>query len=79
MLSVDRAIITRWRITRLPWPGIVTSVASVVTLVAIANLAGNWLDVYLVFFGEQPEILPSNLTAYRVWGAIAGIASAGSA
>ena len=31
----------------------------------------NWLDVYLVFFGEQPEIDPANIAAYRVWAAIA--------
>ncbi|MFJ9389248.1 hypothetical protein ACIRON_10550 [Nocardioides sp. NPDC101246] len=43
-------------------------------LLAVAKLAANWLDVYLVFFGEQPQIEPSNITAYRVWGAIALVA-----
>lgn len=44
--------------------------------VAIGNLVSNWLDVYLVFFGEQPRVLPSNVAAYRVWGTIVVLALA---
>ncbi len=57
--------------TRLPWLPLITALASVVALLAIGNLAMNWLDVYLVFFGEQPQVEPSNIAAYRIWGAIA--------
>ncbi|OIJ28890.1 hypothetical protein UG56_001290 [Nocardioides luteus] len=39
-------------------------------VVAIGNLMSNWLDVYLVFFGEQPQVMPSNVASYRVWATI---------
>ncbi|MET8523165.1 hypothetical protein [Nocardioides sp. NPDC004968] len=71
MLAFDRPASVRWRITRVPWFLVTTALASVVALLAIGKLAMNWLDVYLVFFGEQPEIDPANIAAYRVWGAIA--------
>ncbi|MDQ4113779.1 MAG: hypothetical protein M3306_22175 [Actinomycetota bacterium] len=71
MLAFDRPASVRWRITRLPWFRVTTALASVVAVLAIGKLAMNWLDVYLVFFGEQPEIDPANIAAYRVWGAIA--------
>ena len=70
MPVLDRPIITRWRVSRLHWLPAATVLASVVALFAVANLAANWLDVYLVFFGEQPEFEPSNIAGYRVWGAI---------
>ena len=71
MLAFDRPASVRWRITRVPWALVATALASVVALLAIGKLAANWLDVYLVFFGEQPEIDPANVAAYRVWVAIA--------
>ncbi|MFE3999620.1 hypothetical protein ACFX43_12580 [Nocardioides sp. YIM B13467] len=71
MLAFDRPASVRWRITRVPWFPITTALASVVAVLAVGKLAANWLDVYLVFFGEQPQIAPSNIAAYRVWGAIA--------
>ena len=71
MLAFDRPASVRWRITRVPWAPVATALASVVALLAIGKLAANWLDVYLVFFGEQPEIDPANVAAYRVWAAIA--------
>ena len=71
MLAFDRPASVRWRITRVPGFPVTTALASVVALLAIGNLGMNWLDVYLVFFGEQPEIDPANIAAYRVWGAIA--------
>ncbi|SDJ81599.1 hypothetical protein SAMN05428985_101585 [Nocardioides sp. YR527] len=74
MLAFDRPASVRWRITRVPWYPITAALSSVVALLAIGKLAANWLDVYLVFFGEQPQIEPSNITAYRVWGAITLVA-----
>ncbi len=74
MLAFDRPILTPRRIRRVPWAPVATGLASGVALVAITNLVSNWLDVYLVFFGEQPEVLPANVTAYRVWGTIAVLA-----
>lgn len=71
MLTSDRPVSVRWRLTRRQWSPFATALASVVVVVALGNLVMNWLDVYLVFFGEQPEIEPSNVAAYRVWGAIA--------
>ncbi|MER6975462.1 DUF6234 family protein [Nocardioides sp. NPDC000445] len=71
MLALDRPSGTRWRITRLPWLPITTSLASVVVVLALGRLATNWLDVYLVFFGDQPEIDPANIATYRVWATIA--------
>lgn len=71
MLAFDRPAGVRWRITRLPWFPVTTALASVVAVLAIGKLAMNWLDVYLVFFGEQPEIDPANIAAYRVWAATA--------
>ncbi|MER7301531.1 hypothetical protein ABTX24_17865 [Nocardioides sp. NPDC127514] len=71
MLAFDRPASVRWRITRMPWFPVTTALSSVVALLAVGNLATNWLDVYLVFFGEQPEIDPANIAAYRLWGAIA--------
>ncbi|MER7604991.1 hypothetical protein [Nocardioides sp. NPDC127503] len=71
MLAFDRPASVRWRITRLPWFPVTTALASVVAVLAIGKLAMNWLDVYLVFFGEQPQIDPANIAAYRVWAAIA--------
>lgn len=71
MLAFDRPASVRWRITRLPWFPVTTALASIVAVLAVGKLAMNWLDVYLVFFGEQPEIDPANVTAYRIWGAIA--------
>lgn len=71
MLAFDRPASVRWRITRLPWFPVTTALASVVAVLAVGKLAMNWLDVYLVFFGEQPEIDLANIAAYRVWGAIA--------
>ena len=71
MLAFDRPASVRWRITRVPGFPVTTALASVVALLAIGNLGMNWLDVYLVFFGEQPEIDPANIAAYRVWAAIA--------
>lgn len=58
----------------MPWTPVATVLASGVALVAIGNLVVNWLDVYLVFFGDQPQVLPANVAAYRVWGAIAILA-----
>ncbi|GGU40466.1 DUF6234 family protein [Nocardioides albus] len=71
MLTSDRPASLRWRVTRQPWAPIATALASLVVVVALAKLVMNWLDVYLVFFGERPEVETSNITAYRVWGAIA--------
>ncbi|MFD4323943.1 DUF6234 family protein [Nocardioides sp. NPDC058538] len=71
MLAFDSPVSTRWRITRQRWSPFATALASVVVVVALGKLVMNWLDVYLVFFGDQPEVDPSNITAYRVWGAIA--------
>lgn len=76
MLAVHRPILTLWRISRVPWAPPATVLASGVALVAMGNLASNWLDVYLVFFGDQPQVLPSNVAAYRVWGTIAFLALA---
>lgn len=71
MLAFDRPATIRWRITRVPWFPLTTALASVVAVLAIGKLAMNWLDVYLVFFGEQAEIEPANIAAYRVWTVIA--------
>lgn len=71
MLAFDRPASVRWRITRLPWFPVTTALASVVAVFAVGNLAMNWLDVYLVFFGEQPEIDQANIATYRVWAAVA--------
>jgi peptidoglycan biosynthesis protein MviN/MurJ (putative lipid II flippase) len=70
MLAFDRPILTPRRIRRVPWALVATVLASGLALVAIGNLMSNWLDVYLVFFGEQPQVMPSNVAAYRVWGTI---------
>ncbi|MER7556257.1 DUF6234 family protein [Nocardioides sp. NPDC126508] len=74
MLAFDRPILTPRRSRRVPWAPVATVLASGVALVGIGNLVSNWLDVYLVFFGEQPQVLPANVTAYRVWGTIAVLA-----
>lgn len=71
MLASDRRVSARSRLARLPWFAFATALASVVAVFALGRLAMNWLDVYLVFFGEQPEVEPSNVIVYRVWGAIA--------
>lgn len=76
MLAFDRPILTPRRIRRVPWAALSTVLASGVAVVAIGNLVSNWLDVYLVFFGEQPQVLPSNVAAYRVWGTIVVLALA---
>ncbi|NGN94213.1 hypothetical protein G5C66_15885 [Nocardioides sp. KC13] len=76
MLAFHRPILTLRRISRVPWAPAATVLASGVALVAMGNLASNWLDVYLVFFGDQPQVLPSNVAAYRVWGTIAILALA---
>ncbi len=39
---------------------------SLLALSAIPLFLFNWLDVYLVFFGETPTVEDSNVTAYRV-------------
>ena len=74
MLAFDRPILTPRQIRRVPWAPIASAVSSGVALVAIGNLLSNWLDVYLVFFGEQPQVQPSHVVAYQVWGAIAVLA-----
>ena len=74
MLAFDRPAGVRWRITRLPWFPVTTALASVVAVLAMGKLATNWLDVYFVLFGEQPQVQPANIAAYRVWGAIALVA-----
>jgi hypothetical protein len=79
MLDSDRRLSARSRLARLPWFACVTALASVVAVYALGKLAMNWLDVYLVFFGEQPEAEPSNVVAYRVWGSIALAALASGA
>ena len=76
MLVFDRPILTPRRVGRVPWAALATVLASGVAGVAIGNLVSNWLDVYLVFFGEQPQVKPPNLAAYRVWGTIAVLALA---
>ncbi|NYI77434.1 hypothetical protein [Nocardioides panzhihuensis] len=74
MLASDRRVSAPSRLTRLPWFAGATALASVVAVYALGKLAMNWLDVYLVFFGEQPEVESSNVVTYRVWGAIAFVA-----
>ena len=39
---------------------------SLLALSAIPLFLFNWLDVYLVFFGETPTVEDSNVTVYRV-------------
>jgi hypothetical protein len=48
---------------------------SLVALAAIPLFFFNWLDVYLVFFGETPTVEDWNVTAYRV---ALGILAAGT-
>ncbi|MFE7226249.1 hypothetical protein ACFU7D_15770 [Nocardioides sp. NPDC057577] len=74
MLAFDRPAGVPRLITRMPWFPVIAALASVVAVLAVGKLAANWLDVYLVFFGDQPQIEPSNVAAYRVWGAIACVA-----
>ncbi|MGY0385440.1 hypothetical protein ACWZJV_00635 [Nocardioides sp. WG-D5] len=74
MLAFDRPILTPRRVRRVPWAGVATVLASGVAIVALGNLVSNWLDVYLVFFGDQPKVLPANVAAYRVWGTILAVA-----
>ncbi|MEU0313646.1 DUF6234 family protein [Nocardioides sp. NPDC006273] len=76
MLASDRRLSARSRLAHLPWFAFTTALASLVAAYALGSLAMNWLDVYLVFFGEQPEVEPANIVAYRVWGAIALVAIA---
>jgi hypothetical protein len=71
MLASDRRLRAHSRLAHLPWFACATALASGVAVFALGRLATNWLDVYLVFFGEQPEVEPSNVIVYRVWGAIA--------
>ncbi|GGR41439.1 peptidoglycan biosynthesis protein MviN/MurJ (putative lipid II flippase) [Nocardioides luteus] len=72
MLAPRRAPLNRW----LPVIPVLTSCTA---LLAIAILVSNWLEVYLVFFGEQPKIRPGNITTYRVWAAVAIAAVLGGA
>ena len=44
MLAFDRPARVRWRITRVPWFPVTTALSSVVALLAVGNLATNWLD-----------------------------------
>ena len=56
------------------WPSVTVEVlGSVLALSAIPAFIFNWLDVYLVFFGETPIVEPWNVTIYRVaLGILAG-------
>lgn len=71
MLDSDRPASARQRITRLPWLLLITALAFVAAVLAIGKVAANWLDVYLVFFGDQPQVEQSNIVSYRVCAAIA--------
>lgn len=77
MLALDRPILTPRRVRRLPWAPVGTVLASGVALVAIGSVVFNWLDVYLVFFGEEPQVRPANVAAYRLWGTIVVLAVVG--
>lgn len=74
MPDLRRPIVSSRVITRMPWLAIATAVSSVVVLLGIATLALNWLEVYLVFFGDQPDVETSNITVYRIWGTIVALA-----
>jgi len=49
-----------------PLPAIVEVLASALALGAIGALFFNWLDVYLVFFGETPVVTPEHVHTYHV-------------
>jgi hypothetical protein len=49
------------------WPSITLEVlGSLLALAAIPVFFFNWLDVYLVFFGETPTVEAWNVTVYRI-------------